>query len=715
VDKHIMVNSRLQEIMNEFQGDDAPDQLPARHHARRGDPRAHDDDDYEDDEDDDEEDDYDDEEEDGDSYDSDDDDYEDDDEYGKPPAAEPRVKNNNNSREKKVGLSLFASSSKKKNRVNNHNNNKRTTNSNINIHDQLPDPDEYKAQIGYQRRRRPTSRLTRLRRKRFLVTVSIFTFVVVLAIVLGTVLSKRNGGPRNSMAAYQPPPAPPESSSGTDQPESTTAPQNTAATPSGSYNQNRLNAAMEVVKYLSSLTALDQSGSPQQQAVLWIANIDPRQIQIGETFEFQSRYALAVLYFATGGGSGHWEYATEMGWLGDADVCDWNTVLSDGVKIGVDCLGTRTVRTLVLPHSGLINNIPDEISILYDLDTIDFSENDLTGRFNPRLGDLKTLQTLVLRDNAFTGSFPQFLGIMSSLQYVDLSKNNIKGSFPDSIFDLGRMTTLNIGYNHISDDVTKFMGLTSIQNLLASDNEISGHLNFELLNALPHLNILDLSSNQLQGSLPSNLFELSQLSIIDLHGNYFGGTIPQTIANPSPLKFLALGDNALTGEITWFPTHFPSTMEHLDLANNSFTGRLPAFGTMQGLNYLFLAFNPKLDPGPIPPSFTRLPNLIELSLQQTGRTGTIPKGFGSLSKLVLFDLSDNSLTGTIPDDFGNATLIQFLFLNQNYLNGTIPASFSQFSHLNMLLLEKNAIRGDTTMICEPKLSSLQFFHRIAAR
>jgi len=466
---------------------------------------------------------------------------------------------------------------------------------------------------------------------------------------------------------------------------------------------------MEVVKYLSSLTALDQSGSPQQQAVLWIANIDPRQIQIGKTFEFQSRYALAVLYFATGGGSGHWEYATEMGWLGDADVCDWNTVLSDGVKIGVDCLGTRTVRTLVLPHSGLINNIPDEISILYDLETIDFSENDLTGRFNPRLGDLKTLQTLVLRDNAFTGSFPQFLGIMSSLQYVDLSKNNIKGSFPDSIFDLGRMTTLNIGYNHISDDVTKFMGLTSIQNLLASDNEISGHLNFELLNALPHLNILDLSSNQLQGSLPSNLFELSQLSIIDLHGNYFGGTIPQTIANPSPLKFLALGDNALTGEITWFPTHFPSTMEHLDLANNSFTGRLPAFGTMQGLNYLFLAFNPKLDPGPIPPSFTRLPNLIELSLQQTGRTGTIPKGFGSLSKLVLFDLSDNSLTGTIPDDFGNATLIQFLFLNQNYLNGTIPASFSQFSHLNMLLLEKNAIRGDTTMICEPKLSSLQFF------
>ena len=72
--------------------------------------------------------------------------------------------------------------------------------------------------------------------------------------------------------------------------------------------------------------------------------------------------------------------------------------------------------------------------------------------------------------------------------------------------------------------------------------------------------------------MPSNLFELSQLRIIDLHGNHFGGTIPQMIADPLPLKFLALGDNALTGEIKWFLTHFPWTMEHLEKANNSFTG-----------------------------------------------------------------------------------------------------------------------------------------------
>lgn len=47
------------------------------------------------------------------------------------------------------------------------------------------------------------------------------------------------------------------------------------------------------------------------------------------------------------------------------------------------------------------------------------------------------------------------------------------------------------------------------------ENEIYDHLHFNLLHALLSLKILDLSSNQLQESMPSNLFELSQLRIID--------------------------------------------------------------------------------------------------------------------------------------------------------------------------------------------------------
>lgn len=672
-----MVNSRLQEIMKEFQCDDAPDQLPYERRDARAVARgsrhgqAQHDDDYSGD-------------------DSDDDDYDDADfdDFDEPLESARRsnsqAANNNNTNA--VGMTIAL-----------NNNIDADYGQEGNIHDQLPDPDEYKAQLGFSR---PESRLTRLRRKRFLTMVSVFALIALVAIVIGTVIGKANGGGKMSSAAYQP-------SSGGSFSGSVVAMGPTPSPTTQQVDQSRVDQVMSVVQFLSSPVALTLADSPQQQAVMWIANNDPRQVVIGDTVEFKERYALAVLYFAMGGNG--WEYTTSMRWMGPEDMCAWNTELTNGTFIGVDCMGGPSVRSLILPGIGLINSIPDEIAILSELSLINFSGNHLKGRLNPMLRKLVLLQSLELGGNLFSGAFPDFFESMPSLTFIDLSHNKITGDFPFSFANLDKVTTLKVSFNLLYDSVDKFAALKSIKNLIASDNNIYGTISTDLLTAMPSLEILDLSSNLLRGTLPQNLFEMPKLSTIDLHSNFLDGTIPKYLANPSPLKFLSLGDNALTGDITWFPTHFPKTMEHLDLANNSFSGRLPAFGEMTGLNYLFLAFNQKFEHGPIPLSLTRLTNIVDLSLQATSRTGVIPDGFGNLKQAVLLDFADNILTGSIPSDLGDASSFQFLFLNQNILNGTIPQTFSQLSNLNMLLLEKNSLKGDTNMVCEPKLSRLQFF------
>jgi len=675
-----MVNSRLQEIMKEFQGDDAPDQLPYERRdaravargSRHGQSQQHNDDDSDDD--------------------SDDDDYDDADydDFDEPLESARRSNsqagNNNNNTTDAVGMTIALNNSIDA-----------EDDQDGNIHDQLPDPDEYKAQLGFSR---PESRLTRLRRKRFLTMVSVFALIVLVAIVIGTVIGKANGGGKKSNAAYQP------SSDGSFS-GSVVAMGPTPSPTNKKVDRSRVDQVMSVVQFMSSPVDLTTGGSPQEEAVMWIANTDPRQVVVGDTVEFKERYALAVLYYAMGGNG--WEYTTSMRWMGPENECAWNTELQNGTFIGVDCKGGPSVRSLILPGIGLTNNIPNEIAILSDLSLIDFSGNNLKGRLTPKLGNLTLLQSLELGRNLFTGAFPDFFDSMSSLTFIDLSHNKITGEFPTSFGKLDKVTTLKVGYNLLYDNVDKFAALKSLKNLIASDNDIFGQITTDLLKAMPSLEILDLSSNLLRGTLPQNLFDMQHLSIIDLHSNLLDGTIPKNLVNPSPLKFLSLGDNALTGEITWFPTHFPNTMQHLDLANNSFTGRLPAFGEMTGLTYLFLAFNQKFEPGPIPLSLTRLTNIVDLSLQATSRTGVIPDGFGNLKQAVLLDFANNTLTGSIPSDMGDASSLQFLFLNQNFLNGTIPQTFSQLTNLNMLLLEKNSLKGDTTMVCEPKLKSLQFF------
>jgi hypothetical protein len=130
------------------------------------------------------------------------------------------------------------------------------------------------------------------------------------------------------------------------------------------------------------------------------------------------------------------------------------------------------------------------------------------------------------------------------------------------------------------------------------------------------------------------------------------------------------------------------------------TGTLPTtLGLLTKLEYLFLAKNPSLVPGPVPDWVASLIMLEELSLKGTNRNGTIPTFLGKLTNLVLLDLDQNGFTGKLPNDLGKLTNLLFLLVGRNKLTGSLPTTLRQLPALKMLLMDENSMTGSAAAVC----------------
>ena len=171
---------------------------------------------------------------------------------------------------------------------------------------------------------------------------------------------------------------------------------------------------------------------------------------------------------------------------------------------------------------------------------------------------------------------------------------------------------------------------------------------------------LDLYSNQLSGSIPSSLGNLSNLQYLDLTDNQLSGSIPSSLGNLSNLEFLHISANQLSGSI-------PSSL-----------------GNLSNLEFLHLTFN-QLS-GSIPSSLGNLSNLEYLDLWENQLSGSIPSSLGNLSNLEALDLSFNQLSGSIPSSLGALSNLVNLWLRENQLSGSIPSSLGNLSNLQVLSL-----------------------------
>ena len=229
-----------------------------------------------------------------------------------------------------------------------------------------------------------------------------------------------------------------------------------------------------------------------------------------------------------------------------------------------------------------------------------------------------------------------------------------------------------------------------VSDISLSSNQLSGTIPPELGN-LTNLRSLYLYSNQLSGTIPPELGNLTNLYELWLSSNQLSGTIPPEFGNLTKLWYLYLSSNQLSGTI---PTQLASltNLWNLGLSSNQLSGTIPTqLGNLTQLRGLFLGDN-QLS-GTIPSSLGNQPYLWNLNLSSNQLSGPIPPQLGSLTSLVYLVLGDNQLSGTIPSELGNPPDLGYLDLSSNQLSGTIPSELGSLLYLWELSLSSNQLSG----------------------
>ncbi|XP_078158985.1 uncharacterized protein LOC144554545 [Carex rostrata] len=360
----------------------------------------------------------------------------------------------------------------------------------------------------------------------------------------------------------------------------------------------------------------------------------------------------------------------------------------------------QTLANFDLSVNMLSGSIPDELGNLENLQLLDVSSNNISGEIPPSLYNLSALQYLELGYNQFHGALPSDMcNALPNLEYLLMYNNTLKGRIPPSISNCSSLICVGLSYNYFNGMIPPSIGsLKNLQIAIFNNNrlEAKSSVDWSFMDALTNCTLLkklSLTSNQLQGVLPSSITNLSTSLIqLSLYNNPISGRIPAELGKLNNLNFLSLAKMSLSGTI---PVEIGNLFKLgiLALADNMISGQIPStFANLTQMTKLYLGNN-ALEGG-IPPELSNMKFLDDLDLSNNKLVGEIPKEIMGLHSLsVSLDLSYNYLTGILPLEIGNLNNLQSIHLSKNKLRGEIPSTIDGCQILEALYLDSNMFQG----------------------
>ncbi|XP_061955179.1 probable LRR receptor-like serine/threonine-protein kinase At1g53440 isoform X2 [Populus nigra] len=247
------------------------------------------------------------------------------------------------------------------------------------------------------------------------------------------------------------------------------------------------------------------------------------------------------------------------------------------------------------------------------------------------------------------------------------------------------MTTLGWGFQQFSRSScdNNFQGIKCnctyesstvchVTGLELSNRELEGQIHAAALTSLVFLEEIDLSNNQLYGSIPVTMGNLPSLTSLDLSTNFLNGSIPSSLGNLSSLENLDLSTNFLSGSIPSSLENL-SSLQYLVLWYNMLSGQIPKeLGNLSNLEIMVLSFNELT--GQLPPELGRLRSLYLLELSSNNLSGQLPENYANFTsdQLGWFSVAGNRLTGQVPSFIANRTALYMLSLSGNDFEGQLP-------------------------------------------
>ncbi|KAK4419828.1 Receptor-like protein 53 [Sesamum alatum] len=301
-------------------------------------------------------------------------------------------------------------------------------------------------------------------------------------------------------------------------------------------------------------------------------------------------------------------------------------------------------RTIWLSGTNFSGPLPNSIGNLSMLSQIALSHCSFTGSIPESLFTLERLDTLFLSHNFFNGTIQlEKFQRLHNLIRLDLSYNSL---FVDTSISNTSLST----FPQLSElalascDLHKFPDLINQHNMYEldlSNNQITGevpnwiweigdgalfslNLSLNLLVGLqkPYhipilLDVLDLHSNQLQGNnisgrIPDTFFVNCALEILDISQNCLEGSLPASLANCKSLQVLNVGNNNIDDS---FPCMLPSSLRVLVLRFNRFHGHVRCRKSWPNLQIIDIASN-NFTGYLYPKSFSRM--MLEKDAQSRG-------------------------------------------------------------------------------------------------